>query len=289
MPENFPLVSIVTPSFNQGQYLERTLLSVVRQDYPNIEYIIVDALSNDETTRILDKYRDQIDILIREKDNGQTDALNKGFARSSGAVLAYLNADDCFSGPTVVRHAVEQILEHEADVVYGRRYRITGDGHFLDCYPFREFESESIEKFNIIPQECAFWTRKIYDDAGGFFQSDLRFSMDYELWLRFLRTGAKFKAINKVYGFFRWHVSQKSQTIWREVCLPEVRRIQHAHNGQPRSTGEMEQHHESFYYGTDLTSSERQRALATRLWKAQQTYMRGVLCDIPLDYWVFAT
>lgn len=285
-----PLVSIVTPSFNQGQFIERTIRSVLRQDYGNIEYIVIDAISTDETTEILRKYSKEISIVVQEKDNGQSDALNKGFELSSGKILAYLNADDCFSGPGVVSDAVSNFLSTSrgADVVYGRRYRITGEGFFLDSYPFRPFDPISLTHFNTVPQECAFWSRDIWAKAGSYFRTDLHFCMDYELWLRFLQYGASFLSVDQVYGYFRWHSSQKSQSIWRDVCLPEVAKIQREYVSRATSTGDMEQRHESFFYGVDLNAHPRLRPIAMKLWRTQLELSRGYLTDTPLDYWVFA-
>lgn len=288
MHTDLPLVSIITPSFNQGQFIERTILSVLRQDYPNIEYIILDALSTDTTTAVLSKYHRRISHVVQQKDDGQSDALNKGFAMSSGEIMAYLNADDCFASPSVVSHAVKQIMSHSADVVYGRRYRITREGFFLDCYPYRAFNADSIRQFNIVPQECSFWTRAIYERAGNFVDTELRFSMDYELWLRFLTNGANFVAIDNVYGFFRWHENQKSQLIWREVCLPEVERIQDKYVGFATNTGAMETLHESFYFGVDEQQFPHQHHLSTMLWKNQVEAWQSCLADTPLDFWVYA-
>src|SRR5436853_3600755 len=92
-----PKVSIITPSFNQGSFIEKTILSVLGQDYPNLEYIIVDGDSSDQTPDILRKYESHVDVLIIEKDRGQADASNKGFKQATGRILAYLNSDDCYA------------------------------------------------------------------------------------------------------------------------------------------------------------------------------------------------
>lgn len=287
-PQALPRVSIITPSFNQGRFIERTILSVLHQDYPNIEYIVLDALSTDETGEILERYRPRISTVIREKDAGQADAINRGLALSSGQIQAYLNADDCLASPSVVSDAVRQFAEHQVDALYGRRYRIDSDGFFLDCYPFREFDQSSLKQFNLVPQECAFWTRDIYERAGGYIDKDLQFVMDYELWLRFLEHGARFKAINKVYAYFRWHENQKSQVIWRQVCLPEVAEIQRKYAGETSSIVELEAFHESFYYGVDQSVYPHEHDMAARLWKKQVERTAGFLSGTALDCWVYA-
>jgi glycosyltransferase involved in cell wall biosynthesis len=288
MPGEQPLVSIVTPSFNQGKYIERTILSVLRQDYANIEYIVLDSLSDDETTAVLERYKHRISRVIREKDRGQSDALHRGFAMCSGSILAYLNADDCLANAGIVSHAVEQLARTAADVVYGRRYRIDADGYFLDSYPYRPFDGALIQQFNLVPQECTFWTREIYERAGAYVDKDLHFVMDYDMWLRFLKLGARFESVDKVYAYFRWHANQKSQVIWRDVCLPEVDKIQRQNCGNATACGEMELLHESFYYGADALRFPHAHAAAATLWKQQATYARQVFADTPLDSWVYA-
>lgn len=289
MPGEPPRVSIVTPSFNQGKFIERTILSVLKQDYPNIEYIVLDSLSDDSTAEILERYKHRITKLVREKDSGQSDALHRGFAMSSGSIMAYLNADDCLANANIISHAVEQFQKAGADVVYGRRYRINSDGFFLDSYPFRPFDAQLIKRFNLVPQECTFWTRDIYERAGGYVDKDLHFVMDYEMWLRFLRNGARFHSVDKVYAYFRWHANQKSQVIWREVCLPEVDKIQRQNSGDASPSGEMEMLHESFYYGADAQLRPHAHAKAEQLWKQQTILARQIFADTPLDSWVYAS
>lgn len=285
--DDLPLVSIITPSFNQGQFIERTILSVLRQTYPRIEYLVLDNLSADSTVGILEKYRRHITTVVREKDNGQSDCLNRGFKMSHGQIMAYLNADDVLAGPHVVADAVKELTAHGVDVVYGRRYRIDGQGFFLDSYPFRPFDAAQLRQFNIIPQECSFWTRAIYERAGAFVDQDLHFSMDYEMWLRFLRHGATFKALDAVYGYFRWHQEQKSQAIWREVCLPEVAKIQNEYVGHATKPSDMEDLHESYYYGADRISHE--HAVALDIWRVRTNATQGLFADTPLDQWVYSS
>ncbi|MFZ4612746.1 MAG: glycosyltransferase family 2 protein, partial [Bacteroidia bacterium] len=98
---NLPKISIITPSYNQGQYIEETILSVINQDYPNIEYIVMDGGSNDQTVEIIKKYESKITYWVSEKDKGQADAINKGFARATGDILCWLNSDDYFFDGTL--------------------------------------------------------------------------------------------------------------------------------------------------------------------------------------------
>ncbi|MBT7818335.1 MAG: glycosyltransferase, partial [Chloroflexi bacterium] len=124
--KNQPLVSIITPSYNQAEYLEKTITSVLGQTYPNIEYIIIDGGSEDGSKEIIEKYQKKIKYWVSEPDQGQTDAINKGFAKANGEILAWLNSDDTYE-PHAVAEAVTYLLEHpEIGLVYG-------DTDFIDA------------------------------------------------------------------------------------------------------------------------------------------------------------
>lgn len=288
MSEQTPLVSIVTPSYNQGQYIERTILSVLRQDYPRIEYILLDSLSTDETGQILDRYQNEISILVREKDKGQADAINTGLKRASGQILAYLNADDCLASASVVTKAVEALLsDSKPDAVYGRRYYIDPAGYYLHSYPFRDFDSELNHRVNVIPQECCFWTREIYEKSGGYANADYHFAMDYEMWLRFLAHGARIEAVEPVFGLFRVQENQKSNVIWRNVGLPEIAKLQQQYGGKASKVFDMEVLHESYYYNVDRVAHTKEYELAKKLWETQVRLTRESLASTPVDHWVF--
>lgn len=133
-----PLVSIVTPSYNQAQYLEDTIQSVLTQDYPRIEYIVIDGGSTDGSLEIIKKYADRISYWVSEKDKGQTDALNKGFAASHGSILAWLNSDDTYR-PGAIRAAVEYLSRHpQVGMVYGDLDFIDENGKVVGKFPPRK-------------------------------------------------------------------------------------------------------------------------------------------------------
>ena len=253
---NQPLVTIVTPSYNQGPFIERTIRSVLCQDYPNIEYIVLDSMSTDKTKSVLKKYDKYITRIVREKDDGQSFAINRGFSESSGQILAWLNSDDCYSSSRVVSQAVAYLVANSTvDMAYGRRLYIDGHGNFCTSYPYHEFSEDQLRISDFIPQECAFWTREIYDRSGGCIDTTYDFAMDYELFMRFLAHGAKFAAINSVFGLFRYYQDQKSRSLWLDVGIPEVARIHTKYCEGPVSDVRMQKNFVEHFWGvSEMTS-----------------------------------
>ncbi|HEY9713226.1 MAG TPA: glycosyltransferase family 2 protein [Chroococcales cyanobacterium] len=292
-------VSIITPSYNQGQFVERTILSVLRQDYPNLQYIFVDALSGDATAAILDRYRSEIDIIIQERDEGQSDALNKGFARADGEILAYINADDCFASPNVVSQAVAELVQprtgrelsngagQTADLIYGKRFYINEGGFFHNSYPFRPFNKEQLMQACYIPQECCFWTREIFERAGNYVSKEHHFAMDYDLWLRMLAAGAKFVAVDEVFALFRWYPGQKSNAEWETRGLPEIAALHQKYLGKVVAPAEMSRIFMEHYSGFNQATHPVQSELFDALWADETRLKREVLGFAPLDHWMF--
>ena len=183
MSDNKPLVSIVTPSFNKGSYLEETLLSVRNQTYANIEHIVIDGGSTDETLSILKKYSGDL-VWISEPDNGQSDAINKGWKRAHGEIIAYLNADDTYL-PDAVETAVNYLLQHpETGMIYGDGILSDEQGRFLANVTSGRFDLKSLIfcKNNIL-QPAVFLRRVVYDRFGGI-DENLHLAMDLDYWIR---------------------------------------------------------------------------------------------------------
>lgn len=285
-----PRVTVVTPSLNQGKFLERTLLSVISQDYENLEYIVVDGGSTDNSEAVLRLYVHRIAKVIRAKDNGQSEALNKGFSIATGDILAYLNADDCYASPRVVRHAVQFLGENpEIDLVYGRRIDIDENGFFaqFNQHPFREFNLELLPRCGYIEQECAFWTKEIYDRAGGYVDPTYHFAMDHEMWLRFIKAGASFRSVDQVYGLFRWHSEQKSQQIYRTTGFDEIARLQREYIGGSVEPEEMADLYQTHFSGFNARENPDTAAVYSELREMELNLRRNVLSSAPLDHWVY--
>jgi glycosyltransferase involved in cell wall biosynthesis len=178
-----PLVSIVTPSFNKGPYIEETILSVRNQTYPYIEHIVIDGGSTDETLSILEKYSGDI-TWISERDNGQSDAINKGWARAHGEIIAYLNADDTYT-PDAVAIAVTYLNDHpDVSLVYGDGILTDEKGKFISTYHAGEFSLKDLIycRDNIL-QPALFLRRTVYDRIGEI-DTTLHLAMDLDYWIR---------------------------------------------------------------------------------------------------------
>lgn len=183
MSNNIPLVSVVTPSFNKGPYIEETILSITTQGYPEIEYIIIDGASTDETPAILKRYSEGIRT-VSEPDNGQTDAINKGLRIAQGDILAYLNADDLYF-PDTVERVVQYFGEHpEVDLVYGDIIHIDEDGGNEYIIRTGPLDIDAyLGCMYYLPQPTVFFRRKVYDTLGDF-DASLHLAMDLDYWLR---------------------------------------------------------------------------------------------------------
>jgi glycosyltransferase involved in cell wall biosynthesis len=282
-----PRVSIVTPSYNQGHFIEKTILSVIGQDYSNLEYIVLDSASNDSTNEILDKYSPYIDMVIREKDKGQADAINRGFQLCTGDILAYLNSDDCYATETVVSTVVKHFqTDPEVDVVYGQRRFIDEDGYFRFSYPTRPFCEKSLHLSCYMHQESTFWSRGIYEKAGGFVDESYQFAMDYELWMRFLKFGAKVSGFDDVFGLFRYYDNQKSTAQWQQVGLPEIERVYKQYADRCLTEKEMIDCHQEYFFGANPSRDPAAFQFAYDLWSSLMVYQKNLLKQ-PIDTWSF--
>jgi glycosyltransferase involved in cell wall biosynthesis len=193
-PVPIPLVSIITPSFNQARYLEATIRSVLGQDYPRIEYMLVDGGSTDGSLEVIKKYENELAWWVSEKDKGQTDAINKGFARAKGEILAWINSDDTYN-PGAVGAAVKYLMEHpEIGLVYSDCNYIDEEGRVIGTFPAAQTDYRRLRKGYVhIPQQTMFFRAKYWKELGPLDPS-FYFAMDYDLWTR-IAARASFKYI----------------------------------------------------------------------------------------------
>jgi glycosyltransferase involved in cell wall biosynthesis len=222
-----PQVSIVTPSFNQGRFIEETIRSVLDQDYPRIEHIVIDACSSDETIEILRRYPHL--RWVSEPDEGQADALNKGFAIAGGDIFAWLNADDLYL-PGAVSAAVEALQESGADLIHGGWRQIDEHGNTIrDVDPVAFDFRRQLEERNAVAQPGAFFTRTAFEAVGGL-DARYRYAMDYELWLKL---GKRFQVrhVDRVLAAYRYH--PESKTVAEPAGFsPETIRASRRHGGR---------------------------------------------------------
>jgi glycosyltransferase involved in cell wall biosynthesis len=222
-----PLVSIVTPSLNQGEFIEAAISSVLEQDYPKIEHLVVDGGSTDGTVDILRRYPHL--RWVSEPDEGQAAAVNKGFRLATGTIFGWLNADDYYL-PGAVTAAVETILATECGFVHGGWRRVAEDGTFLGDVPPRPFDlRHQLEIDNAVCQPGSFFTRDAYWGVGGLDES-YRYAMDYELWLK-LGESVSVRHVDRIQAAYRYHRDSKSVAEY-DRFWPETRRASRAHGGR---------------------------------------------------------
>lgn len=198
-------ISLVTISFNQARFLEKAIESVLGQDYPELEYIVVDPGSTDGSREIIERYRDRIDHIVFESDNGPADGLNKGFARATGGIFGYLNSDDVLLPGALFRAAASFQAFPRADVVYGHGHVIGPDGHMVGrCRSDRFSLRRSAYGNSIIMQQAAFWRREAFEQVGGFNAAN-RLSWDGEFWIDLALAKKRFQRINEYWACFRAH------------------------------------------------------------------------------------
>jgi len=219
VPEQFstdpdrPLFSIVIPTLNQGAFIEDTLLSILWQGYDNVEIIVVDGGSTDETPTVLERYRPWISVLISEPDRGQSDAINKGFRRASGSILAWLNSDDLYL-PGAFRTVLAAFAAQPGGRwVIGSGDIISADQSFLRHVPAREGSKQTLldlENDCFLLQQSCFWSASLWREAGGEVDETLSLLMDYDLWWRFSRRCSGIVTQEKL-GAMRYYATVKTR------------------------------------------------------------------------------
>lgn len=229
---DWPTISVITPSYNQGIYIEETILSIVNQGYPKLEYAIVDGLSTDDTRVIIEKYKNSIDHILVEKDQGQTDAINKGVRITSGEIVTWINSDDMLA-PGALFMAALLFLRSDADLVAGLCLEHTNHKLLLGSRPKATqdyFNPGSLAmifdrwlKGDFFYQPEVMFRRSMLNAVGGELDQSLFYSMDYDLWMRFSLAGAKVETTYLPVALFRKHEAQKTQKL--AECIEEQARV----------------------------------------------------------------
>ncbi len=203
------LVSIVTPSYNQAAYLEQTIRSVLEQDYPRIEYIVVDGASTDGSVEVIKKYESKFAYWVSEKDRGQADAINKGFACATGEIIAWLNSDDYYLQGTV--SAAVKVFEENPDVVlvYGNMLAVDEHGKTFNTLSYKQLTIEDLLCFQIIGQPAVFMRHSALQKTDGL-DLGFHFLLDHLLWLQIAKHGQVLH-VNQVWAAARYHAEAKNR------------------------------------------------------------------------------
>jgi O-antigen biosynthesis protein len=209
-----PRISIVTPSYNQGQFLEQCIQSVLNQNYPNLEYIIMDGGSTDNSSEIIRKYEKHLAYSQCQKDGGQFAAINEGFKRSTGEIMAWINSDDQFHPDAFATVAEIFSGRPEVEWITGRPNGIDAEGkqtwvtNYSPIWSRAKYLKKQYDPF--IQQEGTFWRRSLWEKAGAKMDVTLKLAGDLELWARFFRHAQLF-VVDDVLGAFRMHTGQKTE------------------------------------------------------------------------------
>ena len=228
--QDLPLVSIVTPSFNQALFLEETIRSVLEQDYPRIEYMIVDGGSADGSVTIIKKYDNQLAWWVSEVDKGQTDAINKGFSHARGHILAWLNSDDTYE-PGAVSAAVKYLQANpEVGMVYADCNFTNENSQVIGKFDAAQTDYKRLRQGYVhIPQQTMFFRAGLWHAVGPLDPS-FYFAMDYDLWTRIAsRTRIQYLP-GQTWANFRMHTSGKS-IVADDRCWPEMLRVHYRDGG----------------------------------------------------------
>lgn len=221
-------ISIITPAYNHVKFIEATILSVLNQKDVDLEYIIIDGGSTDGTVDIIRKYEDRLACWVSEKDRGQTDAINKGFARAGGDILAWLNSDDTYE-PGALAEAINYLDQHpDVGLVYGDAHFINSRGEIIGKFPAAQTDLARLRRGYVhIPQQASFFRASLWKEVGPL-DPTFYFAMDYDLWVR-LAAKAALVYRPGFWASFRMHGEGKSVAA-DDRCWPEMLKV-HRRNG----------------------------------------------------------
>jgi glycosyltransferase involved in cell wall biosynthesis len=273
------------PSYQQGRFLERCLASIRGQRDVEVQLIVMDACSTDETAAVLARWRPRIDHLVIERDDGQADAIASGLERATAPVVTWLNSDDLYAGADALRTLVDALHRSpDVDLVYGRRLWIDADGVFLAVDTWHPFDADVLRQACYLPQESAVFRRETYERVGGIDRS-FSFAIDYDLWLRLLDHGSNFLSIPAVVGMFRRHADQKTTAQWQNVGLVEIARLHRRHLRREIPEAEMIAVYDDYRDGVAGGDATAVRTLRRDVVAILNGHLANRLQARPIDRW----
>lgn len=222
LSDNPVRVTIVVPSYNQGVFLGDTLRSIVDQKYPNLELIVVDGASKDNTLDVIKQYESKLAWWVSEEDTGQASAINKGFQRSTGDIMAWLNSDDMIAPGALARVARYFKANPDVQVVYGDRIVIDEAGLEIGRWILPGHSRGVLRWVDFIPQETLFWRREAWHAIDSHIDENFKFAIDWDFLLRLSNRGIRITHIPVFLGLFRVHGLQKTSSQISSIGLKEM-------------------------------------------------------------------
>jgi glycosyltransferase involved in cell wall biosynthesis len=233
---SLPQVAIVTPSYGQERFIERTLRSIIDQVYPKLAYVVQDGGSADRSAEIIATYADRLRHWESIKDRGQADAIHRGFSHLTASlgpndIMAWVNSDDLLA-PGSLRFVAEYFTTHpDVDVLYGHRIIIDDDDRDIGRWIMPRHNPRTLEWIDYVPQETLFWRKRAWDIAGGIDPS-FQFALDWDLLARFQQAGCRMVRVPYFLGAFRVHAEQKTSQAIHTTGADEMRRIRTRFHGE---------------------------------------------------------